>query len=187
MLPKHLFSLLLLFVSTTLLAALTPETISQQQDILQRQREQQLREQMLPANDVHLNEVNTAIADTVAINNTPCFPIKQVELVGKHSKKFQFALDKGLQQSGFVSGKCLNASDINQIMSLAQNELIGRGYTTSRILVAPQDLNSGKLQLTLMMGYLRSIRVDSSNDKQTHAGRIAAFKNECFQVVQTAF
>lgn len=166
-------------------AAPTPEAVSQQQDILQRQREKQLREQMQPEQDVRLDGTDTGIekmATQVGGANSdeanPCFPISEVELVGEEAAKFRFALNHALCQTHFVSGKCLHAGDINQIMSLAQNALIGRGYTTTRILAAPQDLNSGKLQLTLMPGYLRSIRIDRSNDDQTHAGRIAAFQNK---------
>ena len=166
-------------------AAPTPEAVLQQQDILQRQREKQLREQMQPEQDVRLDGTNTGIekmATQVGGANSdeasPCFPISEVELVGEEAAKFRFALNHALRQTHFVPGKCLHAGDINQIMSLAQNALIGRGYTTTRILAAPQDLNSGKLQLTLIPGYLRSIRIDRYNDNQTHAGRIAAFQNK---------
>ncbi|HGG9214902.1 TPA: ShlB/FhaC/HecB family hemolysin secretion/activation protein [Neisseria meningitidis] len=111
-------------------------------------------------------------------SSQPCFAINEVVLEGEHHARFQFALKRALRETGFQAGKCLHAGNINQIMSLAQNALIGRGYTTTRILAAPQDLNSGKLQLTLIPSYLRSIRIDRSNDDQTHAGRIAAFQNK---------
>ena len=184
--PLSLLVLSLMAAFPTLTsAAPTPEAVSQQQDILQRQREKQLREQMQPEQDVRLDGTNTGIekmATQVGGANSdeasPCFPISEVELVGEEAAKFRFALNHALRQTHFVPGKCLHAGDINQIMSLAQNALIGRGYTTTRILAAPQDLNSGKLQLTLMPDYLRSIRIDRSNDDQTHAGRIAAFQNK---------
>ena len=107
--------------------------------------------------DVRLDGTNTGI-EKMAIQvggansdeASPCFPISEVELVGEEAAKFRSALNHALRQTHFVPGKCLHAGDINQIMSLAQNALIGRGYTTTRILAAPQDLNSGKLQLTLM-------------------------------------
>lgn len=166
-------------------AAPTSETVSQQQDILQRQREKQLREQMQSEQDVRLDGINmgmekiaTQVGGANSDGASPCLPIPEVELVGEEAAKFRFALNHALHQTHFVPGKCLHAGDINQIMSLAQNALIGRGYTTTRILAAPQDLNSGKLQLTLMLGYLRFIRIDKSNDDQTHAGRIAAFQNK---------
>ena len=165
----------------TLLASPNPAEIRMQQDIQQRQREEQLRQTMQPESDVHLHQKNTGETVNQLMgddSSQPCFAINEVVLEGEHHARFQFALKRALRETGFQAGKCLNAGDINQIMSLAQNALIGRGYTTTRILAAPQDLNSGKLQLTLMPGYLRSIRIDRSNDDQTHAGRIAAFQNK---------
>lgn len=165
----------------TLLAAPNPAEIRMQQDIQQRQREEQLRQTMQPESDVRLHQKNTGETVNQLMgddSSQPCFAINEVVLEGEHHARFQFALKRALRETGFQAGKCLHAGDINQIMSLAQNALIGRGYTTTRILAAPQDLNSGKLQLTLIPGYLRSIRIDRSNDDQTHAGRIAAFQNK---------
>lgn len=152
-----------------------------QQDIQQRQREEQLRQTMQPESDVRLHQKNTGETVNQLMgddSSQPCFAINEVVLEGEHHARFQFALKRALRETGFQAGKCLHAGNINQIMSLAQNALIGRGYTTTRILAAPQDLNSGKLQLTLIPSYLRSIRIDRSNDDQTHAGRIAAFQNK---------
>ena len=165
----------------TLLASPNPAEIRMQQDIQQRQREEQLRQTMQPESDVRLHQKNTGETVNQLMgddSSQPCFAINEVVLEGEHHAQFQFALKHALRETGFKAGKCLHAGDINQIMSLAQNALIGRGYTTTRILAAPQDLNSGKLQLTLIPGYLRSIRIDRSNDDQTHAGRIAAFQNK---------
>lgn len=165
----------------TLLASPNPAEIRMQQDIQQRQREEQLRQTMQPESDVRLHQKNTGETVNQLMgddSSQPCFAINEVVLEGEHHARFQFALKRALRETGFKAGKCLHAGDINQIMSLAQNALIGRGYTTTRILAASQDLNSGKLQLTLIPGYLRSIRIDRSNDDQTHAGRIAAFQNK---------
>ncbi|WP_127202146.1 ShlB/FhaC/HecB family hemolysin secretion/activation protein [Neisseria meningitidis] len=165
----------------TLLSSPNPAESRMQQDIQQRQREEQLRQTMQPESDVRLHQKNTGETVNQLMgddSSQPCFAINEVVLEGEHHARFQFALKRALRETGFQAGKCLHAGNINQIMSLAQNVLIGRGYTTTRILAAPQDLNSGKLQLTLIPGYLRSIRIDRSNDDQTHAGRIAAFQNK---------
>ncbi|MBJ7783354.1 ShlB/FhaC/HecB family hemolysin secretion/activation protein [Neisseria meningitidis] len=165
----------------TLLASPNPAEIRMQQDIQQRQREEQLRQTMQPESDVRLHQKNTGETVNQLMgddSSQPCFAINEVVLEGEHHARFQFALKRALRETGFQAGKCLHPGNINQIMSLAQNALIGRGYTTTCILAAPQDLNSGKLQLTLIPSYLRSIRIDRSNDDQTHAGRIAAFQNK---------
>lgn len=165
----------------TLLAAPNPAEIRMQQDIQQRQREEQLRQTMQPETDVRLNggRFNESVSQSIGdADDQPCFAINEVILEGEHHARFQFALKRALRETGFQAGKCLNAGDINHIMTVAQNILIGRGYTTTRILAAPQDLNSGKLVLTVLAGYLKNIEVDMSQANQTHAGRIAAFQNE---------
>lgn len=165
----------------TLLAAPNPAEIRMQQDIQQRQREEQLRQTMQPESDVRLHQKNTGETVNPLMgddSSQPCFAINEVVLEGEHHARFQFALKRALRETGFQAGKCLNAGDINHIMTVTQNILIGRGYTTTRILAAPQDLNSGKLVLTVLAGYLKNVEVVMSQANQTHAGRIAAFQNE---------
>ncbi|MFC5921673.1 ShlB/FhaC/HecB family hemolysin secretion/activation protein, partial [Neisseria weixii] len=111
-------------------------------------------------------------------NESPCFTVHDISLVGDSANKFQFALNKAIKQSGFQPGMCLGAQGINHIMTLAQNAVIDRGYTTTRILAAPQDLNSGKLELTVFPGRIGQIRFDESHAAETHVGRITAFQNE---------
>ncbi|HFC6391151.1 TPA: ShlB/FhaC/HecB family hemolysin secretion/activation protein [Neisseria lactamica] len=165
----------------TLLAAPNPAEIRMQQDIQQRQREEQLRQTMQPESDVRLHQKNTGETVNQLMGDDSsqlCFAINEVVLEGEHHARFQFALKRALRETGFQAGKCLNAGDINHIMTVAQNILIGRGYTTTSILAAPQDLNSGKLVLTVLAGYLKNVEMDMSQANQTHAGRIAAFQNE---------
>ena len=179
--PLSLFPLLLLLLPAAAEAAPSPEDIARQQEQRQRQREEQLREHMQPAGHVRLDGGEPPVAAPTSGHDAatqPCFPIRRVELTGEGAAQFQFALRTALKQSRFTEGQCLNAEDINRIMTLAQNTLIGRGYTTSRILAAPQDLSGGTLQLSLMLGRLRSVRVDTADHEQTHARRIAAFQNE---------
>ena len=165
----------------TLLASPNPAEIRMQQDIQQRQREEQLRQTMQSESDVRLHQKNTGETVNQLMgddSSQPCFAINEVVLEGEHHARFQFALKRALRETGFQAGKCLHAGDINHIMTVAQNILIGRGYTTTRILAAPQDLNSGKLVLTVLAGYLKNVEMDMSQANQTHAGRIAAFQNE---------
>ncbi|WP_115225359.1 ShlB/FhaC/HecB family hemolysin secretion/activation protein [Bergeriella denitrificans] len=148
-------------------------------------RQEQLRRQALlqqarPQRDVHLDlpSENPARPFSLAYSESPCFPVQSVTLTGDSARRFQFALNQALKQSAFQPGMCLGAQGINHIMTLAQNAVIGRGYTTTRILAAPQDLNSGMLALTVLPGRIRSLHIDRSRDEATRAGRIAAFQNE---------
>ena len=141
-----------------------------------RQQEQQLQREV----DVRLDDTRQSTLTPSAAESaeSPCFPIHTVTLTGDAAGRFQFALKKALKETGFQSGQYLGAQGINRIMVAAQNAVIGRGYTTTRILAAPQDLNSGTLELTVLPGKVRSVRTDTSHNDQTRAARIAAFQNE---------
>lgn len=158
------------------LADTIEESESRRQEMRRRQQEQQLQREV----DVRLDDTrqNTLTPSAAESAESPCFPIHTVTLTGDAAGRFQFALKKALKETGFQSGQCLGAQGVNRIMVAAQNAVIGRGYTTTRILAAPQDLNSGTLELTVLPGKVRSVRTDTSQNDQTHAARIAAFQNE---------
>lgn len=131
------------------------------------------------------------------ITESPNFQIKQIQLTGDSAKQFEFALYAALKQtklhpigdqsnhttyivtdeqlksssSDMRIGAPLGAKGINALMTAAQNAVIERGYTTTRILAEPQDLKSGILKLTVIPGRVRHINVDTSNIAQTHADR----------------
>ena len=158
------------------LADTIEESESRRQEMRRRQQEQQLQREV----DVRLDDTRQSTLTPSAAESaeSPCFPIHTVTLTGDAAGRFQFALKKALKETGFQSGQCLGAQGINRMMVAAQNAVIGRGYTTTRILAAPQDLNSGTLELTVLPGKVRSVRTDTSQNDQTHAARIAAFQNE---------
>lgn len=158
------------------LADTIEESESRRQEMRRRQQEQQLQREV----DVRLDDTRQSTLTPSAAESaeSPCFPIHTVTLTGDAAGRFQFALKKALKETGFQSGQCLGAQGVNRIMVAAQNAVIGRGYTTTRILAAPQDLNSGTLELTVLPGKVRSVRTDTSHNDQTRAARIAAFQNE---------
>ena len=158
------------------LADTIEESESRRQEMRRRQQEQQLQREV----DVRLDDTRQSTLTPSAAESaeSPCFPIHTVTLTSDAAGRFQFALKKALKETGFQSGQCLGAQGINRIMVAAQNAVIGRGYTTTRILAAPQDLNSGTLELTVLPGKVRSVRTDTSHNDQTRAARIAAFQNE---------
>jgi len=61
-------------------------------------------------------------------------------------------------EEDFVLGRCLGTKGINLIVKRLQNAFIKRGFITTRIIVAPQDLIIGTLKLTVVPGYIREIR-----------------------------
>ncbi|OUY06104.1 hemin transporter [Acinetobacter populi] len=143
--------------------------------IRQQQRDAALEKQMQPDVHVSLQEQKLQKQDIslqFPQQETPCFNIKNMVLTGDDAQTFRFYLYSALKELKFKSGMCLGAGSINQIMTVAQNKIIDAGYTTTRILAAPQNLTSGKLRLTVIPGRIRTIKFDENNIEQTHVNRI---------------
>jgi len=152
--------------------------VQQEQLLREQQREQQFRRQAQPSVDVRLDDPAAKQEEALELpkKETPCFPIQDISLAGDLAGRFKFALTKAFERSGFKPGMCLGTRGVNVMMTLAQNAVIKRGYTTTRILAAAQDLKSGRLQLTVIPGRIQSIRfVDE--DGKTQTGRVARHVN----------
>jgi len=145
----------------------------------EQQRQRQYRHQMQPRSDVRSEDtaISTSL-QTLPQKEKPCFPIMSIILTGDSAELFQFELNQTLEQSGFEPGMCLGVKGINLLMTLTQNAIIARGYTTTRVFAAAQDLKSGHLELTVVPGRIHSIRYDQSDKENTHAYRIARLDNE---------
>lgn len=156
-----------------------PADIEQQQIIREQQRLKQFQEKMQPEVNVRLQPPQIeGTVNGLPQDEKPCFAIRSIKLNGDQAQQFQFALNKAINQSKFKPGLCLGSNGINYIMTLAQNAVIDRGYTTTRILASPQDLSSGELVLTVIPGRIHEIRYNLDNADQTHVNRIRRIQNE---------
>lgn len=171
----------------------------------EKDRTKAVQDQQPKAPDVRLEGQQGAekpVHITLPLNEFPNFTIRHIELVGDSATKFQFALDKAIHQTGLMAittqdgehiivtqanhqaagqpsnepiGVSLGAQGVNALMTAAQNAVIDRGYTTTRIMAEPQDLKSGILKLTVIPGRVRHIRFDTSNADKTHVSRAHNF------------
>ena len=183
-----------LSLPTTALAQTPNDQLIQQQQ----QRDQLWQQQRTPQPDGRMENPSIALPNPSVSNtesateSTPstdaaqaqCFAIQSVHLTGVNDTvssadiaHFQPDLRRALRQVGFVAGNCWSEQHINQLMVTMQNDVIGRGYTTTRILAAPQNLSEGTLVLAVLPGKVRSVRFEQK-DAQEHTERIAAFHNE---------
>lgn len=133
---------------------------SAQEQLLRQERERQLREQHETQPDVRLPAPPAdSSLTTYPENESPCFQIADIQLLGEASAQFQFALSSVTQGEEPAIGRCLGTQGINLAMSRVQHAIIAQGFVTTRVLAAPQDLNSGQLQLTVIPGRVRDIRL----------------------------
>lgn len=120
----------------------------------QQQREEVQRRQDESAPDVRLQPPASPRPVGFPEGESPCFAIRRVKLEGDAAEDFQWAL----RPAAPALGRCLGSTGINTLVGDVQNALIERGYVTSRVLAAPQDLRSGDLLLKFVPGRIRQIR-----------------------------
>jgi hemolysin activation/secretion protein len=100
---------------------------------------------------------------------SPCFAITRVQLsvpealpasirtLGASAlpmDTFRFAQEY-LDQ---YAGQCVGRNGVNAIVRRLGAQILGRGYTTTRVAVPEQDLSAGVLRLSLIPGVIRQIR-----------------------------
>ena len=131
------------------------------EDQRQQERERALREQQETGTDVRRRPGPPAPAARLAEEDeSPCFRIARVKLVGERAGDFQWLLGQLSGPGGEdpPAGRCIGAKGANIVLARAQHALIERGWITTRVLAAPQDLTAGTLALTLVPGRISAIR-----------------------------
>lgn len=143
---------------------------------LRRQQERQEAERVRQQPPVDAR-VTTPDAPQLAIpaqlpkDESPCFPIQQVQLTGADSSQFLWLLDHlaGSKQDDSPMRKCIGAAGINVLLKRAQDALIERGFVTSRVLAQPQDISQGNLMLSVIAGRIRDIRYSQPSNPRNPA------------------
>lgn len=174
-------SLFLTYPLSAFCADINQVDTNTQQQIRQQERERLLRQQQEIKPDAReygdvLRKTAPIAPDVIPDNETPCFSIKQIELVGDSAGEFKFALNKVLDEKPIL-GRCLGAAGINAIMARVQNVMIAKGFVTTRVLAAPQDLKTGVLQLTLIPGRVSAIRFTPDSNKHVNAWNALPMRN----------
>lgn len=130
----------------------------QQQDKQQQQSSQDLAEQVKTLETKKLDKTSDKHQLQLP-KEQPCFPIQQVKLNinAEYEDKFTF-LQKTLNRpdTGIIN-QCIGADGLQQVLKFAQDLLLEKGYVTSRVMVKPQDLNTGQLVLSVIVGKVAHI------------------------------
>ncbi len=123
------------------------------------QRERELRKELEPSPDVRLLQPAPPLgALPIPKDESPCFVVSRIALTGRDAERFGHALKAVQEGDDPALGRCLGTQGINVVLARVQNAIIAKGYVTTRILAAPQDLSSGELALTVIPGRIRDIR-----------------------------
>lgn len=134
--------------------------------------------------DAKLRSLNEIIPDTrlpvpagktlprLPEDESPCFHIRAVNFKGDDDNQFAWLL-KYLNGTGAPDspvGRCVGAQGIQIVIARLQNALVAKGYITSRIVAEPQNLQSGTLLLTLLLGRINAIRWREGSDSRASLG-----------------
>ena len=152
---------------------------SQEQTAIDQERRatQQRQEQLERQNteqDVRLSVPAPVKAARLPSQELPCFVIQTVTIQTEDSDQngeWTWLLDEldGHQQLTTpdpVLGRCLGAQGIQIVIERLQSAVIARGYVTTRVLAAPQNLASGRLDLQALPGRVQSIRFEDGSGQR---------------------
>lgn len=158
----------------------TPSDLEQQRAQQRLEQQQQRIEQQQRERDRQIDQSAAALERAAQTHpyarlpeeEKPCFAIHEIRFAGVNDAAIPTPLLPGLRSAlDFTRnpsshaavrddplGHCLGAAGINILLERAQNHLIARGYITSRVLAAPQNLKAGQLTLTVVPGQVSAIR-----------------------------
>jgi hemolysin activation/secretion protein len=154
-------------------APTTPQPFVEQQR--QQERERALREQNERTVDQRPQGAPPAPTQRISESESPCFRIDRVLLVGEQSESFQWAVAdlSGPEGNDSPVGRCLGTAGVNVVLARAQQAVIAKGWVTTRVLAAPQDLSGGTLTLSLVPGRIAAIRLTPDSSSSTLLGSSA--------------
>ncbi|MDH0864650.1 ShlB/FhaC/HecB family hemolysin secretion/activation protein [Mitsuaria sp. GD03876] len=136
---------------------------------LQQQREAQQRQALEREPDVRLRASPPPARQRLRDDESPCFPIREIELRGVEDQPRMAreirALD-GPQGDDSPIGRCLGATGVATLVTRLQDALIEDGFITTRVLAPPQDLSSGRLVLAVVPGRVHAIRLREGTSPQ---------------------
>ncbi|WP_047238702.1 ShlB/FhaC/HecB family hemolysin secretion/activation protein [Chromobacterium subtsugae] len=149
------------FLLSAICQAAAPPALIQQTDQLLRLQQQQLEQQrqsLQQRPDVFLPSsagAKPAPAIPGAAPTAACFAIGQTQLDGAPAswqRWLQPLLDAGL-------GKCMGLDELNRLVAALTNEMVARGFVTSRVYLPEQNLSGGALRLVIVPGRIHEIRL----------------------------
>lgn len=183
--PKSLYTTIVFAITSTYSQANQVPNLPELNrfDANQQQR-QTLHQQAQHAQLQHQAEVRLETSHqqlSLSNNESPCYPIHNISLIDYDSNtqksQFQWALDKAVRDLKLTLPHCFGGEGLGILMKQVQNNIIEKGYVTTRVVTEEQDLRGGKLVLTVIIGKVRNtIVADSGNTPRfTKLNALTAF------------
>lgn len=156
--------------------AQTPADIDaaqRQAEIIQRQEQQRLQRER---QEVQRRTEEVKGIDTTTLQpkievpdiGAPCREIKEIVIID--APRLSDRVRKNITTE--FTGHCLNSSDIEHILSQITKNYIDRGYITTRVYLAPQDLSKGRLEILVVEGIVEKVMVDDGGAKSVSVSNV---------------
>lgn len=172
---KTTLALCLSLIVVTVEAA---EALDQQRFAADQLNRQQQREQVLEQQLQKEVNVQTGLGETLQTqtqlqylkshSEEICFDIKKFKLIGEDANRFTFAMRSVTQGEHNLIGRCLGVQGLNQALDLIQNNIISKGYVTTRMLFPQQNIASGEIKLQVIAGKVDQIRFTEGTSQRAH-------------------
>lgn len=157
-------------------------SIDAQEQRRAQERERVLREQQEKPPDERRTPPAPAEAARLPVES-PCVVIQQLGLKtvagdSNPAARWDWALDAAAGPANDDSPlrRCVGTEGLNLILKRVQDAVMARGYSTTRILLEPQDLQNGAMTLTVLPGRIRAIRFAEPVDARANAWNAFAVK-----------
>lgn len=155
-------TLILLTIVNTLTVYAQDDSQLDKEELRRRtQQETQERQNRQQQADSFLQKDIKTTEDTGLPEEAISFPIHTLRLEGERLQPFSWLQEK-LKP---YQNRRIGLEGINLIVKRLTNDLIARGYITTRIAIPEQDLSKGTLRLILIPGIISDIRFVDSNTK----------------------
>lgn len=119
---------------------------------------------------VNLQTDIQSINNTLPTNETPCFTIDtiSIDVDANYLNKFKGILKPITQGSNSIIGQCIGQKGLSYIADQVQNEILKKGYITTRVSIPEQDLNSKVLTLKIIPGLYNNVWLSDDSDKDVN-------------------
>jgi len=143
-------------------AAPTAESIRQQQQIVrgEEERQRQLEKQHKEMLERQPQQIDIPQEEPSAepVDNAVCVQIDAIELRGAAL----LSASAKARLTAPYTGRCLSMRHIKALIRDITNHYVAEGYVTARAYVAPQDLSSRTLEITVIEGTIEGIQLNKN-------------------------
>lgn len=142
-----------------------PDSVTRQNEAIERQLQERLREDQRKAREAAPFRVSPDIEQPVPIAvpeiGAACRDIRRVSITG--TTRLAPAVRQQIEQE--FSGRCLGVSDLEAILAKVTKSYIDGGFLTTRAYLPAQDLRSGILVIEVIEGTIENFQIDSARRK----------------------